>query len=227
MSERLGTIVTVGLLVLVAIGLRGYRLGSPVLGVDEAESALNALTIVADGVPGDHFLGRRCTRTRSSARGRRTPSTSFGTSATRTGDWPCTTRGFRCTRSRRPFVWPGVTSDVARARHTAPWCQSGRIDYWTAVPRMPAVAFGAILVVAAWDLGLRMHSYPAALRPCLCGGDVEFFRLCRPPGPVLLGHSSPAAPSAVSPSGTRGVVAVSPITRLRDLQWGCCSISTR
>ena len=58
MSERLGTIVTVGLLVLVAIGLRGYRLGSPVLGVDEAESALNALTIVADGVPGDHFLGQ-------------------------------------------------------------------------------------------------------------------------------------------------------------------------
>jgi len=52
------TAAILAILVLVALGLRGYRLGAPALWVDEAESALNALTIVADGLPGDSYLGQ-------------------------------------------------------------------------------------------------------------------------------------------------------------------------
>ena len=46
-----------GALVLLALVLRGAWLGSPLLWIDEAESAINALTIVDHGVPVDHHLG--------------------------------------------------------------------------------------------------------------------------------------------------------------------------
>src|SRR5688572_1578708 len=50
-------VVILCVLVAMAIALRAHRLDVPTLTVDEAESALNALTILAEGVPGDQFLG--------------------------------------------------------------------------------------------------------------------------------------------------------------------------
>src|SRR5205809_2724665 len=44
------------LLVAAGIVLRGWNLGSPVLSRDEAESAINALTILEHGVPTDRYL---------------------------------------------------------------------------------------------------------------------------------------------------------------------------
>src|ERR1041385_1235689 len=44
------------LLVAAGLLLRGWNLGSPVLWVDEAESAINALTILQHGVPTDRYL---------------------------------------------------------------------------------------------------------------------------------------------------------------------------
>ena len=44
------------LLVAAGILLRGWNLGSPVLFRDEAESAINALTILQHGVPTDRYL---------------------------------------------------------------------------------------------------------------------------------------------------------------------------
>src|SRR2546422_6334183 len=44
------------LLVAAGILLRGWNLGSPVLSRDEAESAINALTILEHGVPTDRYL---------------------------------------------------------------------------------------------------------------------------------------------------------------------------
>ena len=39
------------------LALRARNLGWPPLWADEAESAINALTIVAEGLPTDHHLG--------------------------------------------------------------------------------------------------------------------------------------------------------------------------
>ena len=175
MSERLGTIVTVGLLVLVAIGLRGYRLGSPVLGVDEAESALNALTIVADGVPGDHFLGQPLYENTLVRPWPENAEYEFR-------DISYSDRGLAVYHSWLPlysiaaaFRLAGVTSDVARDGTLLRDASRAEFDYWTAVPRMPAVVFSAILVVAVWYLGLRMHSYSAAIALAFAAATSNFF----------------------------------------------------
>ena len=143
--------------------------------MDEAESALNALTIVADGVPGDHFLGLPLYEN------------------TLVRPWPdnaeyefrdisYSDRGLAVyhswlplTRSRRPFVWPAsrVMSRVTAHRSVMP--VRAEVDYWTAVPRMPAVVFGAILVVAAWYLGLRTHGYSAAIALAFAVVTSNFF----------------------------------------------------
>ena len=48
-----------GLLAVAALGmaLRVVHLSHPPLGLDEAESAINALTILQHGYPSDHYLG--------------------------------------------------------------------------------------------------------------------------------------------------------------------------
>jgi hypothetical protein len=47
----------VGLVVVLGVGLRGARIGSEPLWVDEAESSINGLTLLRHGVPVDHYLG--------------------------------------------------------------------------------------------------------------------------------------------------------------------------
>ena len=174
-SERLGTVVTLGLLVLIAIGLRGYRLASPVLEVDEAESALNALTIVADGVPGDHFLGQPLYENTLVRPWPENSEYEFR-------DISYSDRGLAVYHSWLPlysiagaFRLAGVTSDLARHGTPLRDASSAEIDYWTAVPRMPAVVFSAILVVGAWYLGLRVHSYPAAIALAFAAATSNFF----------------------------------------------------
>ena len=174
-SERVRTVIIVGVLVLVAIGLRGYQLASPILAVDEAESALNALTIVADGVPGDHFLGQPLFENTLVRPWPESSEYEFR-------DISYSDRGLAVYHSWLPlysiaaaFRLAGVTGEAAR-RGTPPRAASqAEIDHWTAVPRLPSVVFGAILVVAAWYLGLRIHSYAAAVALAFAVATSNFF----------------------------------------------------
>ena len=175
MSERLRTVVTVGLFVLIAIGLRGYRLASPTFAVDEAESAINALTIVADGVPGDHFLGQPLYENTLVRPWPESAEYEFR-------DLSYSDRGLAVYHSWLPlysiaaaFRLAGVTSDAARRGTPLRDASRAEIDRWTAVPRIPSVVFGAMLVIVAWFLGLRVHSYSAAIAFAFAAATSNFF----------------------------------------------------
>jgi hypothetical protein len=146
-----------------AVGLRAYRLDVPTLTVDEAESALNALTILADGVPGDQFLGLPLYENTLVRPWPDNPEYEFR-------DLSYSDRGLAIYHSWLPlyaiagaFRLSGVSSGDARAGSPVRNATQAELDRWTMVPRLPAVAFGGLLVVAAWWLGKRLHGYPAAV----------------------------------------------------------------
>ncbi len=164
------------MLVLVAVGLRGYRLASPApLLVDEAESAINALTIVADGVPGDRYLGLPLYE---NTLVRPWP----GNAEYEFRDLSYSDRGLAVYHSWLPlysmaaaFRLAGVTPEAARRGTPLRDATQAEIDYWTAVPRVPSVLFGAVFVIAAWGLGRRMHGPAAAVAMAFAGATSSFF----------------------------------------------------
>jgi len=150
-------------LVLVAIALRGYRLGSSPMWVDEAESSLNALTIVADGVPGDRFLELPLFENVMVRPWPDSAEYEFR-------DVSYSDRGLAVYHSWLPlysiaaaFRLAGVTPDAARRGTPVRDASVAELQYWSAVPRLPAVVFGALSVVAAWALGRRVAGEPAAI----------------------------------------------------------------
>jgi hypothetical protein len=174
-SSRAVTVVTVGLLVVVAVALRGYRLGSSSLWVDEAESALNALTIVADGVPSAHFLGQPIYENTLVRPWPENPEYEFR-------DISYSDRGLAVYHSWLPlysiaaaFRLAGVTPDDARQGTPLRDASRAEIEYWTAVPRLPAVALSALSVVAAWGLGRLIQGKPAAFALAFAVATSDFF----------------------------------------------------
>ncbi len=159
--RRPGEAAGLGLLVVLAVALRAHHLGSPTLWVDEAESAINALTIVAEGVPGDRFLGQPLYEN------------------TLVRPWPDSSeyefrdisysdRGLVVYHGWLPlyaiagaFRLAGVTPEEARRGSPVRDASRGEMLHWTAVPRWPSLVFSALFVVAAWSLGRAMHSAPA------------------------------------------------------------------
>jgi hypothetical protein len=141
--RRLGQLSMPGILVLSAVALRGYRLGSPQLGVDEAESALNALTIVADGVPGAYFLGEPLYENTLARPWPGNPEYEFR-------DLSYSDRGLAIYHGWLPlysiaaaFRLAGVTPEAARHGTPVRDASEAELDYWTVVPRLPTLAFSA------------------------------------------------------------------------------------
>ena len=149
-------------LVLVALALRGAGLGWPPLWADEAESALNALTIVEHGVPGDRHLGLPL----------------FENTMVR--PWPESTeyefrdlsysdRGLAVYHGWLPlyaiaaaFRLAGVTPDEA-GRTTPPADASTReLVRWTRVPRWPSLAFSVLFVLFCFRLGQQVGGTDSA-----------------------------------------------------------------
>jgi len=93
-------------LIVLALVLRGAWLGRELLWIDEAESTINALTILDHGVPVDHHLGLPLYENTLVRPWPRARSTSSAISATRTGASPSTTPGFPSTRSPEPCASP-------------------------------------------------------------------------------------------------------------------------
>lgn len=146
-----------------AVGLRGYHLGDGLLWVDEAETAINALTIVADGVPGDRFLGLPLYENTLVRPWPGHPEYEFK-------DLSYSDKGLAVYHSWIPlyavaaaFRLAGVTPDMARRGSPVQDASRQSIERWTIVPRLPAVVFGVIFVVAAWALGRALSGPPAGL----------------------------------------------------------------
>jgi hypothetical protein len=174
-GRRSRAALTLCVLVVSAVALRAWRLDVPVLSVDEAESALNALTIVADGVPGDSFLGQPLYENTLVRPWPDNPEYEFK-------DLSYSDRGLAVYHSWLPlysiaaaFRLAGVTSEEARRGTPLRDGSQAEISRWTVIPRLPAVGFGALLVVAVWALGWRIHSFPAAIALGLAAAASNFF----------------------------------------------------
>ncbi|MEZ5417369.1 MAG: glycosyltransferase family 39 protein [Vicinamibacterales bacterium] len=165
------------LVVLVAAGivLRGYGLGSPSLWVDEAESSINALTIVADGAPRDRFLDLPLYENTLVKPWPGNPEYEFR-------DLSYSDRGLAVYHSWIPlyaiaaaFRLSGVTPEQARLGTPFRDGSDAEFRHWTAVPRLPAVVFGAVAILAAWALGRRMAGGPGAVALALALATADVF----------------------------------------------------
>jgi hypothetical protein len=143
--------------------------------VDEAESSLNALTIVADGVPGDRFFGQPLYE---NTLVRPWP----GNDEYEFRDLSYSDRGLAVYHAWIPlyaiaaaFRVAGVTPEQASQGTPVRDTSAAALRYWTAVPRVPAVIFGAMSVVAAWALARRVAGEPAAVALALAVATADVF----------------------------------------------------
>lgn len=162
-------------LVLLGVGLRGYRLGSPYLWVDEAESALNALTIVADGVPHDTYMAQPLYENTLLRPWPEHPEYEFR-------DLSYSDRGLAVYHSWIPlyamaaaFRVAGVSSEAARRGPPLRDASQRELAYWTAIPRLPALLFSAMLVIAAWGLGDAVWGRATAIAFAFATATSNFF----------------------------------------------------
>lgn len=174
LSRRAQTAIVV-CFVLLGVGLRAHRLGAPYLWVDEAESALNALTIVADGLPGDHYLGQPLFE---NIMVRPWP----GHEEYEFRDLSYSDRGLAVYHSWIPlyaiaaaFRVAGVTPDQARHGTPVSDARPDTLSYWTAVPRWPSIVFSALFIWAAWRLGSAVGGMPAGLAILATAATANYF----------------------------------------------------
>ena len=170
--------VCLSVLVVVAVGLRAYHLGSPMLWVDEAESALNALTIVATGLPGDQFLGQPLYENTLVRRWPESAEFEFR-------DISYSDRGLATYHGWLPlysiaaaFRLAGVTPEMARHGTPLQNASPKEIARWTAVPRLPALIFSALFVVLAWNLGRRVHGPSAGWALAIAASSANLLVWC-------------------------------------------------
>lgn len=162
-------------LVLLALALRLSHLESPIFWVDEAESSLNALTIVASGVPGDRLMGEPIYENTLVREWPEHPEYEFR-------DLSYSDKGYAVYHSWLPlysialaFRLAGVTPEMARRGPPLRDASQSELEHWTRVPRYPAVFFGALLVVAGWWLGYRVSGMPVAFALALGLATSDFF----------------------------------------------------
>ncbi len=161
--KRFTQTAALGLLVVLAVLLRAYNLGWPPLWTDEAESAINALTIVADGLPGDHFLGQPLYENTLVAPWPGNAEYEFR-------DVNYSDKGLAVYHGWLPlyaiagaFRLAGVTPEHARSSTPLRDASPAEIRHWTAIPRWPSLVFSAVFVVAAYGLGRAIHGASSGL----------------------------------------------------------------
>ena len=174
-SSRFGRAAALGGLVLLAVLLRAHNLGWPPLWVDEAESAINALTIVADGIPGDRFLGQPLYENTLVRPWPESPEYEFR-------DISYSDRGLAVYHGWLPlyaiagaFRLAGVTPEQARRGTPLRDASPAEMLHWTAVPRWPSLVFSGVFVVAAYGLGRAVHGVPVGSALALAAATSSFF----------------------------------------------------
>src|SRR5262245_30728503 len=173
--RRASGLVGLAALVVLAVALRAVHLGWPPLWVDEAESALNALTILAEGTPRDQYLGIPLYENTLVRPWPESAEYEFK-------DISYSDRGLAIYHGWIPlyaiagaFRLAGVTPEAAR-RGTPPADGStAELVRWTAVPRWPSVAFGGLFVLAAFGLGRRVGGTEVGWATALAASVANIF----------------------------------------------------
>jgi hypothetical protein len=151
--RRAGRAAALTLVVLVGVSLRAVNLGWPPLWVDEAESAINALTILGRGLPLDNYRGLPVFENTLVRPWPGHPEYAFR-------DISYSDKGLAVYHGWLPlyamagaFALAGVTPAEARAGPPPRDASTTELARWTAVPRWPGLAFSALLILCAWRLG--------------------------------------------------------------------------
>lgn len=146
-----------GLLVVAGMGLRVYWMNQSALWCDEAESSINALTILQTGVPGSNYLGLPVYENTLSEPWEGHPEYEFRDSSYSFRQGVAVYHGWLPLYAIALSQWafgmtPDSPSEPPRVLHTA-----DEIDRRTTIPRLPALVFSfACLVVIArlgWAIG--------------------------------------------------------------------------
>ena len=171
LAERSG----LAALVVLAMALRAAHLGWPPLWVDEAESALNALTIVAEGVPRDHYLGIPLFENTLARPWPESAEYEFK-------DISYSDRGLSIYHGWLPlyaiagaFRLAGVTPEAARSGTPPADGSTPELVRWTAVPRWPSIVFSGLFVLAAFGLGRRVGGTEVGWATALAAGLANIF----------------------------------------------------
>ncbi len=144
---------------LVATGLllRGAGLESPLLWADEAESAINALTILGTGAPGDSHLGLPLFENTLVRPWPESAEYEFR-------DLSYSDRGRTIYHGWLPLYaiagalrLAGVTPEDARRSTPPKDASAAELGRWTAVPRWPSIAWSALFIVSCFALGTRVY----------------------------------------------------------------------
>jgi hypothetical protein len=140
-------------LVVLAVALRAVHLGWPPLWADEAESGLNALTIVGQGVPLDRYRDLPIFENTLIRPWPESEEYAFR-------DISYSDRGLAIYHGWLPlyamagaFRIAGVTPESARQGPPLRGASTAEFERWTAVPRWTAIAFSAALVLLSFALG--------------------------------------------------------------------------
>lgn len=150
-------LVLAGLLVVTGMGLRVYWMNQSALWCDEAESSINALTILQTGVPGSNYLGLPVYENTLSEPWEGHPEYEFRDSSYSFRQGVAVYHGWLPLYAIALSQWafgmtPDSPSEPPRVLHTA-----DEIDRRTTIPRLPALVFSfACLVVIArlgWAIG--------------------------------------------------------------------------
>lgn len=152
-SHAWGTVAGLALLVTLSVALRATHLGWPPLWADEAESAINALTIVGRGLPLDRYRDLPVFENTLVRPWPESEEYAFR-------DISYSDRGLAIYHGWLPlyamagaFRLAGVTPESARRRSPLKDASTAELIRWTAVPRWTAIAFAAALVAFAFALG--------------------------------------------------------------------------
>jgi hypothetical protein len=170
------------LVVAYGVILRCWDLGSKPFWVDEAESGINALTILQHGVPVDHYLDLPLFENTLTQPWPESAEYEFKDSS-------YSDRGLAIYHGWLPlyataatFALAGITPDEdATARHV----QHTRAEMrWrTTVGRIPAVVFGGLFLVAVFFAGREMYGpdagWAALVLSAVCRPAIDFSRQAR------------------------------------------------
>lgn len=152
----------IGFIFCAGIGLRAYKLDEPPVWVDEAESSINALTILDHGVPVDHYLGLPIFENTLIRPWPESEEYEFK-------DISYSDKGLAIYHSWIPLysiaaalaafgIQPDQAVDPPQVQHSPE-----KIGLRTAIPRIPSLLFSALFLVLAYLLGKSMYGTDAGI----------------------------------------------------------------
>jgi len=160
--DRLSGAQRLALVAIVAMGLlvRGWNLGEPICWVDEAESCINALTILEHGVPTNEYLGIPLYENTLTNPWPESAEYEFRDSSYSARGYPVYHGWLPMYSIAAAFALAGVAPDQPRD-FAHPRLDPQEYRYRTAVARAPALLFSALFMVLVFLCGRSVFGIDA------------------------------------------------------------------